>query len=280
VLIQITRNLNVYGIKLANHKIFLLRGPELIQAIWRYKGVITSPAHQAFVLIGVFGMNPKAVQPYHLDDSGLQVNPHPKSNVAPHNRIDHLTHVGFMKLLTGDGLSKLYQRWAQEFNRRLQALAIGDEWGPEIPDIMDYWQMPLTASMNVALAGPLLECINPDFTREFNEFLIYVHPLIKRVPRWLIPRAFRLRKKLVGNVRTWQNIARSRASPSDIDTERDYDPWWGSECFRERQKYLSKVDGWDHDSLAISDFGLLWGYVHSSIPPRFPSHQILTFFTA
>ncbi|TGO81091.1 hypothetical protein BPOR_1358g00010 [Botrytis porri] len=43
-----------------------------------------------------------------------------------------------------------------------------------------------------------------------------------------------------------------------VDADGDADPWWGSRCIRERQQYLSKVDGWDYDSMAVSNFGLLW----------------------
>ncbi|KAI9644636.1 hypothetical protein NHQ30_006660 [Ciborinia camelliae] len=230
----------------------------MISALWRIKETITAPVHQAYVLKTIFGMNPKAVGSYILDDSGLNAKPHPQSDVAPHNRIDYLTHLGFMKLLAGDGLPKLYKRWSQEFSCRLQALNIDHEW-VEHADIMKFWDIPLTASMNRAIAGPLLEAINPNFTEEFLEFLPYSDRLIRFFPRWLIPRAYSLRKKLLASVKTWHSIARSQFKDQYVDTDGDADPWWGSQCIRERQDYLSKVDNWDHDSIAVSDFGLLWG---------------------
>ena len=46
---------------------------------------------------------------------------------------------------------------------------------------------------------------------------------------------------------------------SSVEDDGDADPWWGSEAMRERQTFLGEVDNWDHDALASSDFGLLWG---------------------
>ncbi|TGO26125.1 hypothetical protein BPAE_0066g00510 [Botrytis paeoniae] len=248
----------VYGAKIFGYKIFFIQGPEMISALWKIKETITAPVHQVLVLNKIFGMNPKAVQAYVLDESGLNAKAHPQSKIATHNRVDYVTHVGFLRLLTGDGLSGLYRRWSLEFSYKTQALGIGQEW-TEHTDIIKFWELPLIASMNKAIAGPLLEAINPDFTEEFLEFLPYANQLVKSFPPWLIPRAHSLRKKLVATVKTWHSIARSQFKDQYVDADGDADPWWGSRCIRERQEYLSKVDGWDYDSMAVSDFGLLWG---------------------
>ncbi len=244
--------------KVLGDTIYFLHGPENVARIWKYKTSITTPGVHTFVLIRVFGMAAKAVNMYNLDDSGIQSKPHPDSNVMPHNRIDHHTHVGFSKLLNGDRLPNLYLRWSQNFARRLQALGIGDKW-MESSDIMDFWMPPLTSSLNEAVAGPLLECVNPNFTRDFLNFLPFAHGLMKGLPNWCLPKASSLRASLNRDVRQWQAIARSRFRESDVDLDGDADPWWGSACVRERQKILLGVDNWDHDTAAASDFGLLWG---------------------
>ena len=236
-----------------------------MSSLWKTKGTITAPVPQSLVLDTVFGMNPKAIEAYHMDDAGHHAKPHPKSNVAPHNRIDHLTHLGFIKQFApGDGLSRLYKRWAESFSSRLQALNIGDEWVKH-PDIMKFWRVPLIASANNAIAGPLLEAINPNFTDEFDEFFLYSTSLLRCLPRWYLRRAYSLRKKLVDTVKIWHAIARSQFKDKNVDADGDADPWWGSQLIRERQEYLSRVDNWDHDSIAISDFALLWGLVQLSL---------------
>ncbi|KAF7935863.1 uncharacterized protein EAE98_002083 [Botrytis deweyae] len=248
----------VYGAKIFGYKIFFIQGPEMISALWKIKETITAPVHQVLVLNKIFGMSSKAVQTYVLDESGLNAKSHPQSKIETHNRVDYITHVGFLRLLTGDGLPGLYRRWSLEFSCEIQALGISQEWS-EHTDIMKFLELPLIASMNKAIAGPLLEAINPDFTEEFLEFLPYANQLVKSFPPWLIPRAYRLRKKLVATVKTWHSIARSQFKDHYVDADGDADPWWGSRCIRERQECLSKVDNWDYDSMAVSDFGLLWG---------------------
>lgn len=118
---------------------------------------------------------------------------------------------------------------------------------------------PLTASMNEALAGPILECVNPNFTRDLLRYYPFVQQLMKGIPKWCIPEAYRLRKKLIQDVKQWHAIARARFQETDINENGGSDPWWGSAFMRERQNILKKVDNWDHDSIASSDFGILWG---------------------
>jgi hypothetical protein len=203
-------------------------------------------------------MRKKAVEAYTIDDSGLHSTPDPRSNVAPHNRIDHLTHTAFTKYFSGDYLARLYKRWSKDLDARLEALDIGDEW-TQGSDIMDYWTLPLIATLNKALAGPLLEALDPNFNKDFLRFLTFVHPLMKGLPRWCAPEAYRLRDRLTHTVRQWQSVARACFRESDVDADGDADPWWGSRIFRERQKFLLKIDNWDEEVVASSDFGLLWG---------------------
>ena len=203
-------------------------------------------------------MSLKAVDMYTKDNSGILPKAESYSEVAPHNRIDYLTHAGFHKFLIGDRLANLYKRWSTGFIRRLASLQIGDSW-TDVADIMDFWMPPLTASLNEAMAGPLLERVNPNFTRDFIDYLPYVHDLMKGLPRLLVPRGYALRDSLISDVKKWHTIARSGFSESSVEADGDFDPWWGSEAMRERQRILGAVDNWDHDSIASSDFGLLWG---------------------
>ncbi|KAK3173546.1 hypothetical protein OEA41_006876 [Lepraria neglecta] len=82
---------------------------------------------------------------------------------------------------------------------------------------------------------------------------------MKGLPILLLPKAYALRDSLLLDVKEWQAIARAGFNEHDIDEDGDSDPWWGSKSIRECQKFLGNVDNWDHDSVASSDFGLLWG---------------------
>lgn len=205
-------------------------------------------------------MTPKAVDMYTLDTSGIEAKPQKDSRVASHNRIDHLTHASFHKHLLGDGLNDTYQQFATAFIRRLPLLNIQEEWN-DFPDMMQFWMDPLTASMNEALAGNILECLNPNFTKDLLKYFHYSQGMMKGLPRWCIPEAYRLRDSLVQDVKQWHAIARARFKEEDIVKSGGADPWWGSAFMRERQNFQKEVDNWDHDAIASSDFGVLWGQV-------------------
>ena len=246
-----------YGLKLMGNTLYFIAGRENIKKIQKYQGNITDPGIQTFCLIRVFGMAKTATAAYDKDDSGIQAKPTTGSSVTPNNRIDFHTHANFVKMLSGDGLNTLFQRWYASFTRRLTSMDIGNEWF-EGRDFEKTWMLPLTAALNEAMAGEVLEHVSPTFTEEFIEFLPYVHKLFKGYPEWCIPRGITLRNRLNEACKTWHSIARACFKSSDVDAS-GADRWWGVPTMRERQSIFGAVDGWDHDAKASSDFGLLWG---------------------
>ncbi|KAH8651483.1 cytochrome P450 [Tricladium varicosporioides] len=249
-----------YGIKLLGTTVYILHGRENISQVRRCKATITSPTYVWFLLVRVFGMNPNQATVYSNDDSGLHATPSPHSIVTPNNRVDHFTHWTFTKYLGGNApMSRLFNRSWESFSKRLSDLKLGAEW-IECVDIMDFWTPLLAASLIEATTGPLLECINPEFAKDLITFTPYLHPLLKCLPRWLLPEGYRIRESLIRDIKHWQSIARARFTESDISSDGDADPWWGCEFIRERQKFFSRVEGWDNDAIARSDLGLLWGF--------------------
>lgn len=247
----------VHGLKVLNKTLYFVYKPENVAKLCNYKKRITSPGVTAFVLRTLFAMAPKALAMYTLDTSGILAAPKPGSNVDFHNRIDHLTHASFHKHLLGQGLNSLYRSFSAGLLGRFSLLNIKDEW-TEFPDIMEFWMPILTATMNETLAGPILECVNPNFTQDLLRYFQYTRHMMVGTPRWCIPKVYRLREKLIQDVKQWQAIARSRFHETDIN-EDGADPWWGSALIRERQNILKKVDNWDYDAIASSDLGVLWG---------------------
>ncbi|KAL8860686.1 MAG: hypothetical protein Q9178_003039 [Gyalolechia marmorata] len=240
------------------HQVFIVKGPENVAMLRKHPRTITTPGVTTFVLRTLFGMSRTAVDMYTSDESGIHVKARPHTSVKTHNRIDHLTHANFHKHLLGEGLGRIYQDFADSLLRRLPSLDIGTQWTYH-GDLLDYWLPPMTSAMNEALAGPILECVNPTFADDLLEYYPYLHSLLKGVPRWIIPKAYKLQKSLLRDVATWHAIARARFQESDIDKTTGRDPWWGSAFMRERQKILGRVDGWDAHSIAASDFGIFWG---------------------
>ena len=149
--------------------------------------------------------------------------PESGDETAPHNRIDHLTYTSFHKHFLGDGLPRLYQTFSITLTDRLSTLVTEDEW-IEHQDIMEFWLEPLTASINEALVGKILESVNPSFTKELLCYFPYIQDMMKGLPRWYIPEAYRLRDKLIADVKRWHAIARRCFRDIDIEAEGHSNP--------------------------------------------------------
>ncbi|KAL9594370.1 MAG: hypothetical protein Q9219_007064 [cf. Caloplaca sp. 3 TL-2023] len=167
-----------HGLKVLGHNVYFIYGSDNVAQLRKYP---TNPGVTTFVLKTLFGMSIHAVNMYDLDDSGIHAVPKPGSHVASNNRVDYLTHANFRKHLLGKGLSKIYQGFTISLMRRLPSLGVRDEWS-EYPDLVDFWLPPMTSAMNEALAGPIIECINPRFAEDLLEYYPYLHSLLKGVP--------------------------------------------------------------------------------------------------
>lgn len=252
----------IHGIKIFGRDIYFIYGPDNVARLRKYPRSITTPGATILVLKTLFGMTPKAVDMYSLDDSGIYAKPRAGSLVKTYNGIDYLTHASFHKHLLGEGLSAFYRGFAVSLMRRLPSLRIGDTW-IHYADLLEFWLLPMTSALNEALAGPMLECLYPRFDAELVKYYPYLHSLLKGTPRWMIPEAYQLQKSLIKTVKAWHVLAKMRFCEKDIEEATGRDPWWGSAFIRERHSMLAQVDNWNDDAIASSDFGIFWGYVGS-----------------
>ena len=206
-----------------------------------------------------FGMRQRSVDVYTADDSGPYRQPNPASKVKPHNRIDFLTHDGLIKGLSGPGLDPAFKRFAHKLTKNLYALKVCEEW-TQMPDLLEFFQDHVSVAMIEALYGTTLTSQHPNFVRDLWAFDRVLPKLAKRLPKLIIPEAYKLREKLLRDIKSWQAVARERFDDSKVYKDGDGDPFWGSELMRSRQKLLLRVDNQDYDSMASTDLGLIWTY--------------------
>jgi hypothetical protein len=208
----------------------------------------------------MFGMPKPALSVYSADDSGPYRKPHPDSNVAPHNRVDHLTHEILSHAFTGPALAPTFVRFTESFEKSIGGLAIGTEW-VEYEDLTSFFREHVGRSIIECLFGPSILKINPQFMDDLWTFDTIVPGLAKRFPRFLIPNAYRVRERLLEQIKKWYVYARANFAEHTIYQDGDGDPYWGSEMARRRQKVLLSFDGQCDDAIAATDLGLMWTYV-------------------
>ncbi|KAJ5533734.1 cytochrome P450 [Penicillium frequentans] len=181
-------------------------------------------------------MKAQASKAYKADKSGPCRKRHPRSYVSPHNRVDYLTHEsgtgadGSWTAADVPSLSEHIQNPAcAESAQAESSQSMGIEAG--YASVLSRESGPFNLE---SIFGPLLLQVNPGFMDMLWEFDELTPSLSKHVPRWLLPRAYRLRDFLLEQVHVWH--------------------------------FLLAVDGQDDDSIASSDLGLIWVSVTNVVP--------------
>ncbi|PLB45551.1 cytochrome P450 [Aspergillus steynii IBT 23096] len=243
-------------ISLLFNGIYLFQEPEAVAAIWRHP-FLSSPIFIYTVgLRYLFGMKEKAIETYAADDSGPYRRPHWKSNVAPHNRVDFLTHESLMHGLSGPGLAPTFQRFQAVLGREVERLPIQNQW-VEMPDLLQFFRNHVGRAVLTSLFGSALPDTNPTFMDNLWKFDAATPWLAKRVSRLIYPEGYRVRDQLLGQIQSWYRYAREHFDQSLLFADGDGDPFWGSGMMRERQKFILKIDNQDDASLASTDLGLI-----------------------
>ena len=244
-------------IKVLGSEIFLIQGQENIVSLFKQTTASTATYVHMFFLKNLFGMNLIPLSAYKADDSGHRSEPYPNSMIEPHNRINFLTHDSLVRFLSGPSLILLFERFNRSLSDRLAAVEIGADW-IQIPDFLEFIQMELSTAVLEATTGPQLVARNPTFVSDLFKYDSVIPTLSKRLPRCMAPKAYTIRDKMLCMIKNWHAYAREHFDEQLVDPNGDYDPFWGSEHIRYRQKILLNVDGFDEDAMASSDLGLIW----------------------
>ncbi|OTA55244.1 Pfs, NACHT and ankyrin domain protein [Hypoxylon sp. EC38] len=212
-----------------------------------------------------FGLPESVVSVYRADDSGPFPKPYGCSNVPAEERIDHITHHGFLRALGGPGLMPTTRRYMNALTARMEEKNLCGEW-TEMADFSSFFQDIVGFSLIKCLYGPTMLRLNPDFMQDLWGFDESVPWLARGVPSFIRPSAHKPRQNLIGHLKRWYAYAREHFDPSTISPDGDGDPYWGSNLMRYRQEKLLAVKNHDDDVLARMDLGLAWGAVGNTIP--------------
>jgi len=84
--------------------------------------------------------------------------------------------------------------------------------------------------------------------------------MFKSLPRWLIPKAYRIRDKMKQAMQKWHDFARESYDWEDPKAEKEeWDEFYGARLMRERAKMFDSIDGFTDEAHAAIDLGMLWG---------------------
>lgn len=255
---------------------------ETIQALFRSRDV-NGKAIALRSMEGLFGMLPQDLQVAVDDESGTAPTPAPGfEHLLPEQRYFYSMHRAMHGLLQGQTLVNMLEQFIQRFSVRVDARTeIGyDEW-TVVDDLYGMMRDDLFHAAMGALCGDHLFEVAPDFAAHFWEFDASLPYIFKKIPRWLIPKAYAARERIMADIHNWLDYADKHFDWTDEEkVEADWEPIYGAKLMRVRQKVYR---GFDQRRLADApaELGLFWAYVVPTllIPPPLSLLEVLANIT-
>ncbi|KAG9229137.1 cytochrome P450 [Amylocarpus encephaloides] len=252
-------------LRIGNRKIVAISGPESMQSLFRSSKDLTTAPSVIMVLENSFAV-PKSIRAlYERDNTGLFGTPIAGSNPIPQkDRYWYIGHKIFHCGLQGQALEGLASRFMENLEEGLKELDIGEDWVP-MDDLYELVRQAVFKASTTSLFGPHLFRLNPDLGKIFWEFDDNIVNLFKGVPRWLIPKSYRVRDQFVQAIRKWHDYAEGNINLEE-DSSVPWEEYYGAKVMRDRARELSAIDGMSAEGLAGEDAGMLWAANANIIP--------------
>ncbi|SPQ26358.1 4dadea4c-6e56-455e-b989-cac76d900c1f [Thermothielavioides terrestris] len=214
-----------------------------------------------------FGMAPADLAIYERDGSGDSAKPLDGwENMDPAHRVFYHQHRDLNAMLNGAPLDGMMARFIANYTARLRATPlVSDEW-TELPDLYAFLRDEMFHAACTALAGERFFELCPDFCRDFWEFDSHVLRYLRRTRRWMAPKAYAVRDRVLASIEKWHRHAREQLDYSDPSlADVDYEPVWGARLMRMRAEMFDKA-GFSLAGCASMDLGFLWAANANVIP--------------
>jgi cytochrome P450 len=255
--------------KLGNVGFTVLSNPDLIQALFKNHRHLTARSTTATVASNLLYASPSVVDLYAADDSGINTQPRPGSNVAHENRILYHQVRTHQKFLSSPHLEPWNQRYIERLRRGIERLNIGDEWVGHA-DLYKFLQLLITRANIESDQGEKLLEFNPDFIEEFWQAKSYGYQYFFGWPRWTMPSAYAVRDRVINTIKKWhayglENGDCTSTGPNDPEWE----PILGSKNTKARLHYLVGMKAMDAHSRAAEDWGSVFGTNGNTVPSMF-----------
>ena len=206
----------------------------------------------------LFGM-PKEVikRAYAKDNSGIAPKPLPGTNVAAKDRFFYLHHRLVLKQLSGNSLTGMTTRFLDVLDREFRAYDIGDQW-IQIPDLFSWLENAVFTASVESLCGSEIFRICPDIVDDYRGFYQAAPTLLKGLPRYLSPKAYKKRDRFISSLKKWHRAAQENEPLKAFGEEEEgWDKWWGSLFVKQRKSLVLAMDGMTDEGMACDDVALI-----------------------
>jgi len=194
------------------------------------------------------------------DNTGNSAHPLEGSTpLSPDQRFHYLNHLNVTSQLTGHGLDELVKRFLPYFEEELEGLCIGKDW-VEIGDFYGVVKKIVFNGTINALCGPHLLRLNPGLTDDFWVYDGEIMGAFKGLPRWMIPKMYEVRERILEGIEKWHGLARKNVDVFSGEMEGVmWEEFYGTKLVRMRTKELGSVKGMNGRAMAATDLAIIWG---------------------
>ncbi|KAI5861438.1 cytochrome P450 [Durotheca rogersii] len=239
-------------------RFYVFADSEQVKTVFRNSKRMTNKSSTLFALHYLLGLPRSAVNFYQADDSGMSLTPRPGSKTRPENRINFLIAHNAKVYMSSSHLQTLDELYVAILLRRLDALDVGDEW-VAFPDLHVFLQRIAMHSSIEALAGSKVLELCPQLVEDILVFQSYVPDFLHLRPRWLVPEAYRVRKRILDGFKKWEEHALKHSDCSQVGPEdAEWEPYWGTKLVRVRQQYTRNAKGMNADARATENLGFIF----------------------
>ena len=231
--------------------------------VWRSKD-LDAQAVTLFSLTQFFNTPVRSTKVYLEDTSGVNPQPHPCSKINAKNRYYYQNRKHVVGFFNGPGLKHMGNRFATLSTRQIRQQQIGNTW-IEYDDLYNFTQHLVIGPAVEAMYGPALFEQNPDFGQDFFKLDSDILYFFKAYPRWLAPRAYRNRAKLLENVKDWHAFALTHFHESCVEPD-GHDRFYGSPLMRSRKSTSENLSAWTTQMLSLLRISACFGREYSQIP--------------
>lgn len=239
--------------RLATHDVYVVHGQRSVVGVFQNSRLSVTKAY-AYALQHCFGMKPRSAWFYLSDTSGSRTAPISGSKIKSSGRIGLHTHKILTEGLLGADLEPMTRRFTAVLPLSAELRNINNEWSCH-DDLSHFFELFLGRAVLESLFGSLLLKLNQDFAQDLFEYDQLVMTLARRIPRFLYPRPYTLRAKIIESIKKWQSVA---SQTTDLGSVEKVEAAWGSRMMKNRYQKLMEMDGQDADSVASANFGLIW----------------------
>ncbi|KAH8204554.1 hypothetical protein TruAng_001328 [Truncatella angustata] len=235
---------------------------QTVHEVFKSPKSAANKAMQLRVLSNLFDVPDEDMAILEADNTGFQIIPAPGTENFPHEkRWFHHNHSNSQSLLQGKPLFTMTQTFLDKYTARLQTKheIQHDQW-TEVPDLFGFVQTDMLRAAMEAMCGDHVYELAPNFDSNYWAFDAAMPTLLKQVPRWLAPKAWAARDKILKDVRAWLEYADKRFDWDNQElTGTEWEPVYGSRLMRARQEAF-RLTGQTKNADPNQQLGLIWAF--------------------